>query len=90
MEENLEQKLTPIFNVNYMKEIYTENHYEKILNKIKNKTKYNFSFFKFENKNFKKVQNLELTHWSSFENWDPYRNYVIAKKYCNLIRIFLK
>lgn len=77
-------KDNPIFNINYMKEIYTENHYEKIKKKIRNKEKYNFSFFKFENKDAKKLKNIQLTHWSSFENWDPYRNYVTAKKYCNL------
>ena len=25
-----------------------------------------------------------MTHWSSYENWDPYKNFVTAKKYCNL------
>ena len=30
------------------------------------------------------LNDLDLTHWSSYENWDPYRNYLIAKKYCNL------
>ena len=73
-----------IFKVDYQKEIYTENHYERILKKIKNKKKYNFNYFTFENKDSNKLKNLELTHWSSYENWDPYRNYVIAKKYCNL------
>jgi hypothetical protein len=28
--------------------------------------------------------NIQLTHWSYFENWDPYRNYLIAKEYCGL------
>ena len=27
---------------------------------------------------------IKLTHWSHFENWDPYRNYLIAKKHCGL------
>jgi hypothetical protein len=30
------------------------------------------------------TQNLELTHWSYFENWDPYRNYLLAKDKCGL------
>jgi hypothetical protein len=25
-----------------------------------------------------------LTHWSYFENWDPYRNYLVAKEFCGL------
>lgn len=27
---------------------------------------------------------IELAHWSYFENWDPYRNYLIAKEHCGL------
>ena len=26
----------------------------------------------------------QLTHWSYFENWDPYRNYLVAKEHCGL------
>ena len=35
-------------------------------------------------KDSKKLKKIDLTHWSSYEDWDPYRNYVIAKKFCNL------
>ena len=27
---------------------------------------------------------LELTHYGFYENWDPYRNYVVAKEKCGL------
>ena len=27
---------------------------------------------------------VEITHWSSFEDWDPYRNYLVAKEHCGL------
>ena len=27
---------------------------------------------------------LDITHWSYFENWDPYRNYLVAKEHCGL------
>lgn len=27
---------------------------------------------------------IELAHWSYYENWDPYRNYLVAKEYCGL------
>jgi len=33
-------------------------------------------------KEFEKSQ-LYLTHWSHYENWDPYQHYLTAKKYCN-------
>lgn len=28
---------------------------------------------------------MSFTHWSYFENWDSYRNYVVAKEKCGLI-----
>jgi N-acetyl sugar amidotransferase len=73
-----------IFNIDYQKEIFTENYYDKILKKIKISKENNLAFFLFEKKNSKELKNLELTHWSSYENWDSYRNYVYAKKHCNL------
>jgi hypothetical protein len=27
---------------------------------------------------------MDITHWSYFENWDPYRNYLVAKEFCGL------
>ena len=27
---------------------------------------------------------MTFTHWSFYENWDPYRNYIIAKEHCGL------
>ena len=54
-----------------------EDGYDRILkNKnFKNKNMSFFSFPKFKN-------NIQLTHWSYFENWDPYRNYLVAKEHC--------
>ena len=31
-----------------------------------------------------KRKNFHITHWSYFEAWDPYRNYLVAKEKCNL------
>ena len=30
------------------------------------------------------TKDLFLTHWSYFEAWDPYRNYLTAKEHCGL------
>ena len=30
------------------------------------------------------LQDVSITHWSYFENWDPYRNYLVAKEKCGL------
>ena len=53
-----------------------ENGYDKIIKKIKSNNDY---FFKYP-KNIKEYRNIKLTHWSYYENWDPYRNYLVAKK----------
>ena len=28
--------------------------------------------------------NIDITHYSFYENWDPYRNYLVAKEHYNL------
>ena len=74
-------KNKPFFDATYTKKIYFEGGYEKVLKKIKAKNSEK-DFFKFpENE---KLKNIKLTHWSYFENWDPYRNYLVAKKNCGL------
>tara|TARA_X000000368_G_scaffold409970_1_gene392768 strand:- start:729 stop:1583 length:855 start_codon:yes stop_codon:yes gene_type:complete len=73
----------PIYNIEYMKKVYLENGYNKVL-ESSGLSANDLFFFKFPqiNSNFNK--SLKLTHWSYFENWDPYRNYLIAKKHCGL------
>ncbi len=75
-----ESEDTYLFDADYIKKIYVEGGYEKILTK-KNFEKKNLDFFSFpEFKN-----KIQLTHWSYFENWDPYRNYLVAKEHCGLV-----
>jgi N-acetyl sugar amidotransferase len=64
------------YNPEYQKKIYLENYYNFIIkkSKLKNKDKY---FFSYPKKNIKKIM---LTHYSYYENWNPYKNYLIAKK----------
>lgn len=70
----------PVYSPEYMKSVYLEGGYENALKNLKGDSfsKYFFTFP--EN-----TANLKITHWSYFENWDPYRNYVIAKNKCGLI-----
>lgn len=74
-----ELRNTYLFSADYIKEIYFERGYDKVINKSKLSNKELF-FFKFPKKNNK----IKFTHWSYFEDWDPYRNYLIAKKFCGL------
>jgi N-acetyl sugar amidotransferase len=73
----------PIYDTEYQKRIYLEGGYEKV---IKNSGLSNSQRYFFEYPSEEEVVNSEikLTHWSYFENWDPYRNYLVAKEHCGL------
>ncbi len=73
-----EKQNKQLYNFDYQKKVYLENHYDILKNIIK---KYNGKYF-FEYP--KRSDKILLTHWSYYENWDPYRNYLIAKKHCGL------
>ncbi len=74
---------SPIYDVQYMRDIYLEGGYQKVLNKsgISNKE---LNFFEFPSDAELKKNPIDITHWSYFENWDPYRNYLVAKEHCGL------
>ncbi|MDA9660381.1 N-acetyl sugar amidotransferase [Pseudomonadota bacterium] len=73
----------PIYNVDYMKKIYLEGGYEKVLDKS-GLNESDLYFFRFPSDETLRKNPIEITHWSYFENWDPYRNYLVAKEHCGL------
>src|SRR5574343_625570 len=73
----------PIYDVGYMKKIYLEGGYEKVLAASGVPAGDQF-FFRFPNDEELARTPIEITHWSYFENWDPYRNYLVAKEHCGL------
>ena len=74
-------KNQPFFNPTYQKKIYFEGGYNKLIKKVKG-TNSEKHFFLFPDND--KLNKIRTTHWSYFENWDPYRNYLVAKKHCGL------
>lgn len=72
-----------IYGVDYMINAYLENGYEKIIKKA-NLTKAEAYWFTMPTKKELEKINLVVTHYGFYENWDPYRNYEFAKKYCGL------
>ena len=62
------------FSQRFLQKIYLEGKYKKMMKQIKNKKDLFWWTFPKE-----KNLNLNLSHWSSFENWDPYKHYVVAK-----------
>jgi N-acetyl sugar amidotransferase len=73
----------PIYDVNYQKKIYLEGGYERVL-AASGLSKKQLNFFRFPTDDELANNGLQLTHWSYFENWDPYRNYLVAKEHCGL------
>jgi len=83
-----ETKNKALYDINYMKRIYFEGGYEKVFDRIRNDSdisEADLSFFKFPEDDEVSEVGLSFTHWSYFENWDSYRNYIVAKEHCGLI-----
>lgn len=74
----------PIYDVAYMKKIYLEGGYEKIVGNSADIPASDLNFFRFPTDEELARTPIEITHWSYFENWDPYRNYLVAKEHCGL------
>ncbi|MES3032811.1 MAG: N-acetyl sugar amidotransferase [Gemmatimonadota bacterium] len=73
----------PIYDIDYMQRVYLEGGYERVLEAsgVPENDQY---FFRFPTSVELGGRSLEMTHWSYFENWDPYRNYLVAKEHCGL------
>lgn len=74
---------SPIYDVEYMKRVYLEGGYEKVM-KATSLQESDLYFFRFPSDEQLLHSPIEMTHWSYFENWDPYRNYLVAKEHCGL------
>ena len=72
-----------IYDVHYQKKVYLEGGYERVIS-ASGLTASQLNFFNFPVDSELNKHNIQLTHWSYFENWDPYRNYLIAKEHCGL------
>ena len=72
-----------LYNVDYMITRYLESGYEKVLKKAK-LSEQELYWFKMPSKKELEKLKLVVTHYGFYENWDPYRNYEVAKKYCGL------
>lgn len=83
-----ENKNKPLYNVEYMKRVYLEGGHDKVLARLlqdEDIKEADLSFFKFPDDKDINEADLSFTHWSYFEAWDSYRNYIVAKEHCGLI-----
>ena len=74
------------YGVDYQISHYLEGGYNKIINLAKNEglSESQLYWFTFPNQRELINNNIKISHYSYFENWDPYRNYILAKEKCGL------
>ena len=79
-------KESGIYGIDYQISAYMESGYDKVIAKAKKEGISDQQLYWFTFPSKKEVENLkiEITHWSFYENWDPYRNYLVAKEHCGL------
>jgi N-acetyl sugar amidotransferase len=71
-----ESKNRAIFSAEFMKRVYLEEQYEETLRGLSKQESY---FWRFDTDN-DVLKDIDCSHWSYFENWDSYRNYLVAKE----------
>ena len=76
-----ETKYVSTYDSLYQRRIYLEDGYDIVLKKIDADDSKLYYFRYPEESELKKIK---LTHWSYYEPWDSYRNYVVAKEHCDL------
>ncbi len=74
-----QNKNQPLFDTSYIINNYFEGDYKKIIQES-NLNKEDLFWFNLDDISEEKLKKINLTHWGYFEPWDPYRNYLLAKK----------
>ncbi len=78
-----ETNIDPAVSSDYVKKVYFEAGYDQVLENsgLSNRQ---LGFFRFPDEGFLQGPMPQRLNWSFFENWDPYRNYLVAKEFCGL------
>ncbi|QQS97582.1 N-acetyl sugar amidotransferase [Sphingobacterium spiritivorum] len=80
-------KNNPTYGIDYMRSVYLEGGHKKVFDRILEDgdiTEADLTFFTFPSEEEVSSVGMEFTHWSYYESWDSYRNYVVAKEHCGL------
>lgn len=73
-----ESKNKPTFTAEFIKRVYLEGRVSEAFAGLSPADTYFWDFSSGDQ------SDIELSHWSYFENWDSYRNYLVAKEHCGL------
>ncbi len=63
-----------LYDNKYVEKVYLSNSYKKIFSKIKISKDDGFFYM------LNSSKNIKYSHYSYFDNWDPYKNYLFAKE----------
>ena len=74
---------TPYRDMEYLNKIYLEDGHDQVLT-ASGLSASSLRFFSFPESLSSRETTLKRLNWSYFENWDPYRNYLVAKEHCGL------
>ncbi len=72
-----ESKYRRTFTPDFAKNVFLEGEVDNTFGDLDKRDSYFWTFPDF-------IENIELAHWSYYENWDSYRNYLVAKEHCGL------
>tara|TARA_B100000315_G_C14398782_1_gene505484 strand:- start:150 stop:887 length:738 start_codon:yes stop_codon:yes gene_type:complete len=78
---SIETKYVSTYDSLYQRRIYLEDGYDTVLKKI-DADDSKLYFFRYPEES--ELKKIKLTHWSYYDPWDSYRNYVVAKEHCGL------
>ncbi len=76
-----ETKFTPYFDVEYIKRVYLSGEYESTFGQLPKNKIHQWTFP--DEEDLARI-GVFKTHWSYFEPWDSYRNYLVAKEHSGL------
>ncbi len=76
-------KDVPFYGIDFIRDVYLEGGQDLVFREA-NLIGEALTFFRFPTPAEISNNQLKITHWSYFENWDPYRNYLLAKEKCGL------
>lgn len=83
---SIQNKGGVVFGLDFFNDIYFEGIHDSVIKDASISEKEKF-FFTLPSQDEIKGRDIHLTHWSYFEPWDPYRNYLVAKEHCGLEEI---
>lgn len=70
---------SPTFSPEYLGRVYLESGHQKVLRES-GLNESELFFFRLLPEVLSVSPPMDLAHWSYFESWDPYRNYIVAKE----------